>query len=104
MGGILMDPALSSGIIKKDIQKTIILLNILILFLSIILFVLISIFGIGDCDKLRFEINGTKLKADKFMELYSDKCLVKKSLMDLSDIYPYPSSSSIISLKSSEPN
>lgn len=63
-------------------------LKIVIIILAILLLVLIRMYGFGDCDKLRFEINNKSLSAGDFMEVYSKSCL-NRTLPDRTSYYNF---------------
>lgn len=65
------------------------ILNWGIITLGITLIILVLSFGLGDCDKLDFEVNNKTLNAGQFMDYYAKECLnpkVNTSLPHLS--YP----------------
>lgn len=72
------------------------ILNILIIILGIILIILVWHYGLGDCDKLKFDLEGKNLNAGEFMKLYSDRCLDKTNIFkqpnfsNLQYSQPYP--------------
>jgi hypothetical protein len=51
------------------------IIRILTIILMIILAISVIYFKFGDCDKFHREINGTNVKADKFMKIYYKECL-----------------------------
>lgn len=80
-----MENALLPSTNKKVIYTT---LKIVIIILAILLLVLIRMYGFGDCDKLRFEVNNKSLNAGDFMEVYSNSCL-NRTLPDSSSYYNF---------------
>lgn len=81
-----MENVKSFGPEQKGIDWLSLILNLVIIILGITFILLVWHYGLDDCDKLRFDLNGKKLDAGEFMKIYSDECLNKRPTLSLPNL------------------